>query len=65
MGDKKTCENCTNKYLCPNFNKFGTCMGWGDREVFIGFIKLWFAPLQIDNLIDRVFENIERIQNER
>lgn len=66
MKNKKTCDNCVNKYLCPNFNKFGTCMGWGNREVFIGLIKLNFGFLPpIDKHIDKVFENIKKIQEEK
>lgn len=64
MKDKKTCENCTNKYLCTNFNKFGTCMGWGDRQVFIGLIKLMFAFCLPEEFINDRFKFIEDIQNE-
>ena len=66
MNDKKTCDNCTNKYLCPNFNKFGACMGWGDRETFIGLLKLSFGfLLPTEKLIDSIFERIKRIQEEK
>lgn len=63
---KKTCKNCTNKYLCPNYDKFGTCMGWGEREVFIGLIKLSFGfLLPTEKIIDKVFEHIKQIQDEK
>lgn len=65
MKDKKTCDNCTNKYLCPNFNKYGACMGWGDREVFIGLIKLSFGMFLPKQFIDDKFEFIKRLQEEQ
>lgn len=64
MKDKKTCDNCTNKYLCPTFNKCGACMGWGEREVFIGLIKLSFGMYLSTEIIDNKFKFIERLQNE-
>ena len=63
--DDKTCYNCTNRYLCPNFAKFGACLGWCDKEAFIGLIKLNFGFLLPEQFIDDRFKQIQQIQDER
>ncbi len=65
MKVEKTCDNCTNKYLCPNFNKCGACMGWGEREVFIGFVKLLFGMVLPPSFIEERFDHIKQIQEEK
>ncbi len=63
--EERTCDNCTNKFLCPNANMNGACMGWGEREVFIGLVKLCFGMQLHPELIDEAFKHVEKIQGER
>lgn len=62
--ETKTCKNCTNKYICPTYNKIGACMGWGDRGAFIGLIKLNFGLYIPTKIIDDQFEFIKHLQEE-
>lgn len=59
---QKSCQNCPNKFLCPTYNVDKPCMGWGDRELFIGLLKLFFIDIP-SSYIDERMEAIEKAQN--
>lgn len=67
----KSCENCTNRFLCPN--NYRVCDGYNDENLFWSLILLHFPILENRVVSTRKFikslqeENIgrEREQNEK
>lgn len=58
MIDKKSCDTCVSRLICPN--NYRVCAGWNDEELFWGLVKLHF-PFQ-DEFIDKKREFIKKSQ---
>lgn len=53
--DTKSCENCVNKLICPNFGVFGTCSGYNDAGCFEALLGLLFiGNVSTDTIHDKL-----------
>ena len=56
----KTCENCVNRFLCPN--NYRACDGYNDEKLFWRLMALRFPSLK--NMINESYKFIKSSQEE-
>ena len=62
MKEKRKCQNCANRFICPTYRENECCDGYNDKGVFAGLIRLSIMPfVDYDHILERL-EAVERIQ---
>ena len=59
------CQNCTNRYICPTFEKDKCCMGYNDEELFASLLKMMFIGRDLDEFIAHKLKSIKELQNKK
>lgn len=60
----KSCQTCTNRFICPTFKGDECCDGYNDEQVFNGLLKMLFGG-KANEYIDSMLEKCKIIQGRK
>ena len=60
---ERKCQTCANRFICPTFKQDKCCMGYNDKEVFVGLLKMLFMGIP-EEIVDNRIKIVEMIQEQ-
>lgn len=64
LKDRKCCQTCVSRFICPTYRENECCMGYNDEQVFGSLLKMMFGGMANEH-IDSMLEKVKIIQGRK